>query len=200
MDEIKFLTDAETTRLYRVISQESSIHSLRNKAMFTIAKYCALRASEVGLIKITDFDVLRNTIYCRRLKGSNNNTLKIIDKDLQKILKEYRNYRLTLDYGQDYLFPSQKGYPISRKTLDVIMKNYCTKANIPFDKRHFHVLKHTRAIELIEDYELSIRDVQWWLGHKNINNTMIYLEYSEKAMSTLFKNMELKEVKIKKNK
>ena len=33
------------------------------------------------------------------------------------------------------------------------------------EKRHIHVLKHTRAIDLAE-LDLDLDDVQFWLGHK----------------------------------
>lgn len=49
---IKFLHDWEKKQLFNVITMDQSIHNIRNKAIFYIAEYAGLRASEVGLIKL----------------------------------------------------------------------------------------------------------------------------------------------------
>lgn len=38
---------------------------------------CGLRASEVGLITTDDYNSSNRNIYCRRLNGSNNNTMRL---------------------------------------------------------------------------------------------------------------------------
>jgi integrase/recombinase XerD len=42
----------------------------RDLCIFKIAYWCGLRASEVAMITVDDFNPLRNELYCRRLKGS----------------------------------------------------------------------------------------------------------------------------------
>ena len=57
--------------------------------------------------------------------------------------------------------------------LDVLMKRYGAAAGIPPDLRHFHILKHSCATHLL-DKGYAVERVQDWLGHVNIQNTMIY--------------------------
>lgn len=57
--------------------------------------------------------------------------------------------------------------------LDVLTKGYGEEGAIPKDKRHFHVLKHSIATRLL-DAGAELRFVQDWLGHSNIQNTVIY--------------------------
>lgn len=158
----------------------------RNLAIFLIAEYCGLRASELGLIEVSDFNVKEQTIFCRRLKGSVSNVLKIVDKRVFTEVEKYYYERLKAPYSSKCLFPSKSGRPINRRTLDILMKFYCSFTSISQDKWHFHTLKHTRAMELIAVPNIDVRDVQWWLGHKYISNTMIYLNYSVEAQKGLY--------------
>jgi integrase/recombinase XerD len=71
------------------------------------------------------------------------------------------------------LFTSARNLPISRQMLDVLMKRYGGEARIPREKCHFHVLKHSIATHLL-DADADLRFLQDWLGHANIQNTVIY--------------------------
>ena len=62
--EIKFLTD-EIARLFSVI------HSVRDSAIFQIAYRAGLRASEIGMLQMRDYDPKADRIFIHRLKGSN---------------------------------------------------------------------------------------------------------------------------------
>ncbi len=183
--KIKYFTNEELKKIFRVV-KDVSRHPVRDEAILKIAYYCALRASEVGLVNIDDFNSGRGEIYCRRLKGSNNNTIRIIDNDVLRTLKRHiRTNKL-----DDVLFLSQKKNPISRKTLDLLMKKCCEAASIKDkSKWHFHTLKHTRAIDLAES-GLDLKEIQYWLGHKEISNTQIYYQFTSSQYETLYKKLE----------
>jgi site-specific recombinase XerD len=71
------------------------------------------------------------------------------------------------------LFPSNRGDPIARRTLDWLMKKYGAMADLLPAKRHFHCLKHSIATHLLEA-GADLRFVQDWLGHRNVQNTVAY--------------------------
>lgn len=166
-ETISFLTQDETKRLMSVIS------SKRDKAIFLLAYRHGLRASEVGLLRRSDFDDKQLRLSIHRLKGSLSG-VHPLQADEVRILKSYLRTR---EDSLPYLFPSRKGAPISRAMLDVLIKGYGEKAKLPDDKRHFHVLKHSIATHLL-DTGADIRFVQDWLGHANIQNTVIYAQIS----------------------
>jgi site-specific recombinase XerD len=132
-----------------------------------------LRASEVGLLQRNDFDDKQLRLNIHRLKGSLSG-VHPLQADEVRILKSFLRSR---EDSLPYLFPSRKGAPISRAMLDVLIKGYGEKAKLPDDKRHFHVLKHSIATHLL-DTGADIRFVQDWLGHANIQNTVIYAQIS----------------------
>lgn len=186
--KIKYLYPYEKEHLFRIIENDTSKHSIRNKAIFYLAEYAALRASEIGLIELEDVNLQTKEIYFRRLKNSNNNKLRLLDEKVLFSLCEYLDYRKEHDINFKYLFPSQKGTPISRKTLHDLMKYYGKNAGLPEEKSHFHVLKHTRAVELA-DLGLDTKEVQFWIGHKNISNTEIYLQFTTTQQNTLYRKI-----------
>lgn len=190
--EIKYLKNDELKQLFLALESDRTRHAVRNKAIFYLAYYCALRVSEITNMGFSAYDPLNQQIYCRREKGSNNNTLRIIDKQVLYALNNYLKLRESLYPESCYLFPSQMGSPISRQQLDTLMKKYCKYTAIPSDKHHFHVLKHTRAVTL-GDAGLDIKDIQWWLGHKNIENTMIYLQYTTHQQEILYQKLAVQE-------
>lgn len=185
-ETIKYLTSSETAMLFQQIDRDTSRHALRNRALFRLAKYCALRAGEPGLLLETDLDLDNMHIYCRREKSSQNNIIRLLEQDVVNALIDYLQVKHLLYPNSPLLFPSQKGSPMSRQMLDYLIKFYCRKTDIPQSKRHFHVIKHTRAVELA-DRGLDIKELQWWLGHKNVSNTLIYMQFTTKQQDALYR-------------
>ena len=167
---IKYLTQDELKRLLGVID------SKRDKAIFHLAYYHGLRASEIGTLRTEDVDLDRGRIRVIRLKHSQGGEYPMHPTEI-KVLKAWLKERKD---GSDCLFPSSRRLPISRRTLDYLMKTYGEKAGLPKDKRHFHVLKHTIATHML-DAGTDIRAVQDWIGHKNIQNTVVYAAISNPA-------------------
>jgi type 1 fimbriae regulatory protein FimB/type 1 fimbriae regulatory protein FimE len=162
-ETIKFLTLDETRRLF------SRIKDKRDKAIFLIAYRHELRASEVGLLRVDDLDLKRFKIMLHRLKGSLSGEHPM-QPDEARAIKAWLKQRSN---ESPVLFPSRRGLPISRQMLDVLMKGYGEEARIPAKKRHFHVLKHSIATHLL-DAGADLRFLQDWLGHAQIQNTVIY--------------------------
>lgn len=75
--EINYLTQKETDRLFEAIEKSNNKFRLRDLTAFIIIYLCGLRASELKLIKLSDFNKETGDIYIRRLKGSNSNTLNL---------------------------------------------------------------------------------------------------------------------------
>ena len=65
-------------------------------------------------------------------------------------------------------------------------------AGLPEDKRHVHVLKHSIATRLL-DAGADLRVAQNWLGHANIQKTVIYAALSaasrEEKTRALFRKL-----------
>lgn len=169
LDKIQYLTEDELKRLM------AAIEGKRDRAMFLIAYRHGLRASEVGLLQTDDVDVRDSRIRVHRLKDSLPATQRM-EADELRLVKAW--LKIVIKPGP--LFPSNRRVPISRRTLDYLMKGYCEKVGIPRIKAHFHTLKHTVATHLL-NAGMGIEHVQDWLGHANIENTQIYAKLTNRV-------------------
>jgi integrase len=163
--KMQFLTQEELKRLLAVIKEK------RDKALFLLAYRHGLRASEVGLLQRTDVDLKQGRITIHRLKGSLSGIYPL-QPDVIKLLRAYLRVRTD---SSPYLFISNRGVPIDRRTLGCAMQTYGKKAGLPPEKRKFHNLKHSIATHLL-DARGELKFVQDWVGHKNIQNTTKYAQ------------------------
>lgn len=188
-ETIKYFTQPELKKLFKVIEKSKGKYSLRDLLIFRLAYRCGLRATEIGLITLQNYNKNTKELYCKRLKGSFSNTIRLdqeTNKLINKFIKECGPFCDT-----DILFKSQKGGPISRKTLDLSIKKYCLAAQLQDStKWHFHTLKHSCAVHLAES-GLDIKELQNWLGHKSVNNTMVYFSFTTMQQKAMYKKLEL---------
>lgn len=188
--KIKYFTQQEMDKILKAIQNEESIHRTRNLAMFRVAYRCGLRASEISLLKLEDYNMQKGELYCKRLKGSNSNTIRL-DKNTKQILDQHILENHIVSHS-DFLFVSQKSEAISRYALDYLMKKYCSLAGIDDkSKHHFHALKHTTAVHLAES-DMDIKELQWWLGHKAVTNTEIYFQFTTRQQEKMYAKLEEK--------
>lgn len=71
-----------------------------------------------------------------------------------------------------------------------IFENLCSSAGIPQDLAYPHVLRHTRALKLVQA-NVPLTIVQQILGHYNLNTTAIYLNFSGQEAKQILKDRGL---------
>ena len=143
---------------------------MRDRALFLLAFRHGLRASEVGLLRTEDLDLRTLRLMVHRLKGSHSGAHPLQPDEAKTVRAWLRDQPRP---PSPLLFPSNRGDPIARCTLDWLMKKYGETAGLPPAKRHFHSLKHSIATHLLEA-GADLRFVPDWLGHSNIQNTVVY--------------------------
>ena len=130
--KLSFLREEDIERLFSVIP------SIRDRAIFRLAYHAGLRASEMGMLQLRDYDAKGDKIFVHRLKGSNSGQHHLCRE-------ESRAFRAWLKVRGSFpgtIFLSKQKRPIDRTTLHLMMKKYGAAAGIPEKLRHFHVLKH----------------------------------------------------------
>lgn len=193
--EIKYLSQEELKKFFDAIEKSGDKFWLRDLTAFNLIYYCGLRASE--LQKITQDKYRQDTreIQIERLKGSLNNTIRLDEKRaklLNKYIKNYTGEKLyEVEDNYSPLFKSKNGKPLGLEAIRHLMKKYSSLCKLPKNKSHPHSLKHSIAVHLAES-GVDVKDLQYYLGHKNINNTTIYFQYTTKQMDDFYQKLQIK--------
>jgi integrase len=176
--QMTFLTPDETLTVLKAARERST----RDWAMILLAYRHGLRASEVCGLKLADIDLKAGSISIRRLKGSLQTVQPLYPHRGQPLLDEMSALRAWLrerqSDGSDYLFTSQKGGKLDRTQFFRIFQTVAEVADLPFEKRHPHVLKHSLASHLVAG-NVNLALIRQALGHRSINSTMQYVGTSD---------------------
>ncbi len=158
LNKNKYLMEPEVESLEYLLQRHQQDDS-RNCLLIEVALKTGARAQEVLNLRVNDLSSYDQTLFIRGLKGSNDREIPI-PKDLFR----------RLEFLVRSLNPTHLVFDISYQRLYQIWDLYrpCRKS--------FHSLRHTFAIQLYKKTR-DLRLVQVALGHRNINNTMVYADY-----------------------
>lgn len=150
------LLSHELKKFTELIQQDDTEKTLA----LTLLLKTGMRRSELLLLKKSDFNASSCTIYITATKNSLDRELPINDKRLVKRLEKHLRDKKELD--------------------KIISLGYSTIRDAWYYyrpvKKKLHCLRHTFAVELYKKCK-DIKLVKAALGHKSINNTLIYLDY-----------------------
>ena len=159
------------------------IRDPRDKAIFGIIYLYGLRVSEAALLKLSHVDFQKKTIFIRRVKGGIGGERPLFSS-AEKLLSRYLAARL--DTG-DGLFTGRQGN-LKRQRIQQLFKGYARAAGI--DPRYsVHCLRHSIGTHLLDAGE-GIEFVKDHLGHRNIQNTMIYAQITDNRRQEAFRRIE----------
>lgn len=157
LNKSKYLLENELLELERVLRMFKE-KSIRDTCLIESAFKTGARATELLNITWKDLDTTEQTIFIKGLKGSN-------DREIP-VKKELFNRILSIKELHD----SDRPFNISYPRLVQIWNDYR-----PVQKK-FHSLRHSFALNLYKKTR-DLRLVQVALGHRNIQNTIVYAEY-----------------------
>src|SRR6202049_4217731 len=168
-EEVAQLIDAAQTPVYRML-------------LMTLYATGARRA-EVAHLKISDIDSQRMVVHIRGGKGRK-------DRDVMlspTLLEALRTYWRGLRYRPtDWLFPGNRwhtaSHPVTTKVLWTACQQAALRAGLERKQIHPHTLRHCFATHLLEA-GADLRTIQMLLGHRDLEETTIYLHLSHRHLS-----------------
>ena len=169
--QLAYLTKDEVERFFAVIPPMEG----RDRLLFDVMYRYGLRRQEAALIRR---EHVAERIWITRIKGGTSGEYPI-HPITRRFLWEYLERRGAA--GGQYLFATRQSglRPISASTIYHRFREYADAANLPADRRHPHVLRHSIAVHLM-NAGWDAADVQDWLGHRDIASTMVYAAVTNK--------------------
>jgi len=137
-----------------------------NHDMLVCLLHLGARLNEAQNLRWADVDFAHNTIFVRRLKNGNACPL-LMTKALRAVME-----RRFANRDEKWVFPTKAG----SGTTALWVKTIAIRAGLDFEagKVTSHTFRHSAATRLLRA-GMDIVQVQRFLGHKNIESTMVYL-------------------------
>lgn len=170
------LTEDEVDRL-RKAAAAMGTWGPRNAALVLIGYRHGLRVSELLDVRWENIDLDAKTIYVPRLKDSKPGTHPL-ERD------EIAALRKLTPRSSGHVFLSERGGPLSRRTIAHIVATAGVRAKLPFPA-HPHMLRHTCGY-CLANRGADTRLIQDWLGHRQIQHTVRYTELSPERFKSLW--------------
>jgi site-specific recombinase XerD len=167
-EQVSRLIEAAPTMFYRIL-------------LMTLYA-TGLRRAELAHLKVSDIDSERMVVHVKGGKGRK-------DRDVMlsaKLLEELRTYVRGLRRKPEvWLFPGNRWHtgsnPISTKVIWSACRQAAIRAGLG-DEIHPHTLRHCFATHLLES-GADLRTIQLLLGHRDLEETTLYLHLSNARMS-----------------
>jgi integrase/recombinase XerD len=164
----------------------SKANGLRDRAMLETLYAAGLRISELVNLRM---EGLRYDMMAYLLVRGKREKERIVPVDegtygfIKKYLEEGRG-KLLGKRSSPYLFVTNRGTRLSRKTFWALVRTYAHKTAI---KRavYPHMLRHSFATHLLE-HGADLRSVQTLLGHSDITTTQIYTQVHRERLRRLY--------------
>lgn len=168
----EILLEEEIEVLFNVC--DSSMLGIRDKAILSLLYGCGLRRKEVLQLEINEIDLNKGRIHIDKSKTKHARDIpmsKSVQRNIEEYLFNVRNMMLDSNSELTSFLITQRGTKMSDSNMAKIMEKLSQKTNIgkPIS---CHLLRHSIATHLHRS--MTIEDVATFLGHKNLDSTMIY--------------------------
>jgi site-specific recombinase XerD len=141
------------------------------------------RRAEVAHLKVTDIDSERMVVHIRGGKGRKDRDVMLSPALLEELRTYWRGLRRK---PTRWLFPGNRWHtsnrPVTTKVLWTACQQAAFRAGLEHKHIHPHTLRHCFATHLLEA-GADLRTIQILLGHRDLEETTIYLHLSNKHLS-----------------
>jgi len=177
LQTIKSILATAYDRFYHSKTDYFSFTAKRDIAVLELLFATGIRVSELCLLNTCDVDLNHGIINIMG-KGAKERLIQIGNKDVLKVIREYKESRTSFAYENEYFFVNRLKRRLSDQSVRFMIKDICIEAGI---LQHVtpHMFRHSFATLLLEE-DVDIRYIQNMLGHSSIRTTQIYTQVSSK--------------------
>jgi len=192
---LKIIKAPTEKRLPSVLSREEveqilgNITTFHNYAYLSTVYSCGLRLQEGLFLQVADIDGVRKFIHIHRGKGAKDRYVPLPDATyhlLRAYWTTHRNPKLIFPaLGRGHNLAPKSTTPMAIDSVQGAFREAKIKAGIRKRRVSIHTLRHSYATHLLEA-GVHIRAIQRYLGHSQLETTMVYLHLTSKGQDDSF--------------
>lgn len=180
----KHITPGEYDRI-AAAAKKANRGMLTKQVVVSLLYKHGLRVSELCTMRLSDLKLEEGTLFVRRFKGSHSGLHPVYGSELRLLRRYIREVR-EHNKGKhlDYLVLNERGTEYSRAGIQKIVKQLGEDAGL-MKSVNPHSFRHGCGYKLVNE----MKDVRWiaaYLGHANINNTMVYTSVNAQLFKDFF--------------
>lgn len=161
--------------------------------IFRLQYACGLRPQEVRLLKRTDFDFRKSTIYISESKWCKDRCLPV-SAEIMKLCKKYDAIAQEIFPERTYFFSSRNGSAYTHGWLTAAFhkcwrlsgNDVSSKPCVPYDLRHnFATRTLLRWAEEGKDFEAYLPYLSTYMGHASFHSSYYYVHLLPEKLAAL---------------
>jgi len=174
----RVLSVEEVEQLLAEPAKGTTPKALRDRALLDLLYATGMRVSEVITLRVSDLDMAEERVFCVGRDGATRQ-LPLTSHSLESLSAYLVKGREALleDQGETVLFVNQRGRPLTRQGLWLIIKSYARAADLGPDITP-HTLRHSFAAHRLARGS-ELQRVRELLGHANISTTQVYMDIAD---------------------
>lgn len=176
----EYLTASEIKRL-KEAARTTGRYGFRDCLLITVMYAHGLRAGEAVDLRWDQIDFNRARLHVNRLKNGDASVHPLEGEELRSLRKLKRDYP-----ESDFVFSSERQAPLTTRTVHYIIARAGEIAGIRFPV-HPHMLRHAKGFQLASR-AADTRAIQAYLGHKNIQHTVLYTKLDSRRFKGFAKD------------
>ena len=192
---LKVIKAPTQKRLPSVLSREevncilSKVATFHNFVFLSTIYSCGLRLQEGLFLQVSDIDGKRKLIHVHRGKGAKDRYVPLPDTTYALLRRYWVTHR-----NPDLIFPALgRGHnlgptsltPMAIDSVQGAFRQAKIVAGIKKRRVSIHTLRHSYATHLLEA-GVNIRAIQRYLGHGQLETTMVYLHLTSKGQEDAY--------------
>lgn len=179
----EYLSVSEVNKLIKT-AKTLGRHGERDSLMILLTYRHALRVGELVGLRWDQMDLTRGRMHVNRLKNGDP-SVHYLEGDEIRALRKLRR-----DYGQsDFVFVSERQGPLTDSAIRKMLARAGIEAKLELSV-HPHMLRHGKGYQLASE-GVDTRAIQAYMGHKNIQHTVLYTQLNPKRFKGFGQDVKL---------
>jgi len=167
-----------------VYSVPGSVRTSHNYAFLKTVYSCGLRLQEALHLQVSDIDSSRMMIHVHRGKGARDRFVPLPGETLILLRRYWASHRNPVlifpALGRNMKGGPSADTPMAGDSVQGAFRQAKASAGIKKRRVSVHTLRHSYATHLLEA-GVNLRVIQKYLGHAQLETTMIYLHLTQKG-------------------